>query len=163
MNSNEQFVKVLRSEVPVTLKVLKAFPAGDSHFKPHEKSQSAIQQAWNLVLGQIAIQQALNDEFTIPPNFPALPAQWSDLVDQFAKESSKTIKMLQEEVNDSHFKKPVQFPTGPGELSEFPKTDFLWFILFDNIHHRGQLAVYLRLVGGKLPSIYGPTADEPWF
>ena len=30
------------------------------------------------------------------------------------------------------------------------------------IHHRGQLSVYLRLVDVPLPSIYGPTADEPW-
>ncbi|HUL50369.1 MAG TPA: DinB family protein [Gemmatimonadales bacterium] len=30
------------------------------------------------------------------------------------------------------------------------------------IHHRGQLSVYLRLLEVPLPSIYGPTADEPW-
>ena len=39
--------------------------------------------------------------------------------------------------------------------------DALWFELFDHIHHRGQLSVYVRLAGAKLPSIYGPTADEP--
>ena len=31
----------------------------------------------------------------------------------------------------------------------------------DHIHHRGQISVYMRLAGAKLPSIYGPTADEP--
>jgi uncharacterized damage-inducible protein DinB len=30
-------------------------------------------------------------------------------------------------------------------------------------HHRGQLTVYLRLVGGTVPSIYGPSADDPQF
>jgi uncharacterized damage-inducible protein DinB len=30
------------------------------------------------------------------------------------------------------------------------------------VHHRGQLSVYLRLLDVPLPSIYGPTADEPW-
>jgi uncharacterized damage-inducible protein DinB len=30
------------------------------------------------------------------------------------------------------------------------------------IHHRGQLTVYLRLVDVPVPSMYGPTADEPW-
>jgi uncharacterized damage-inducible protein DinB len=39
--------------------------------------------------------------------------------------------------------------------------DALWFELFDHIHHRGQLSVYVRLAGAKLPSIYGPTADAP--
>lgn len=39
--------------------------------------------------------------------------------------------------------------------------DALWAELHDQIHHRGQFSVYLRLVGAKVPSIYGPTADEP--
>ena len=39
--------------------------------------------------------------------------------------------------------------------------DALWAELHDQIHHRGQFSVYLRLAGAKVPSIYGPTADEP--
>ena len=35
-------------------------------------------------------------------------------------------------------------------------------MLWDQIHHRGQLSVYLRMAGGSVPSIYGPSADEPW-
>jgi uncharacterized damage-inducible protein DinB len=35
-------------------------------------------------------------------------------------------------------------------------------MLHDQIHHRGQFSVYLRMVGGKVPSIYGPSGDEPW-
>lgn len=40
--------------------------------------------------------------------------------------------------------------------------DLLWFLLFDEIHHRGQFSIYLRMADGKVPSIYGPSADEPW-
>ena len=43
---------------------------------------------------------------------------------------------------------------------EAPLGDMLFGFLFDAIHHRGQLSVYLRLVGGKVPSIYGPSGDE---
>ena len=39
--------------------------------------------------------------------------------------------------------------------------DALMAELHDQIHHRGQFSVYLRLAGAKVPSIYGPTADEP--
>jgi uncharacterized damage-inducible protein DinB len=38
---------------------------------------------------------------------------------------------------------------------------FVWGILFDAVHHRGQLSTYLRPMGGKVPSIYGPSADDP--
>ena len=36
----------------------------------------------------------------------------------------------------------------------------LWIALFDVVHHRGQLSTYIRPMGGKVPSIYGPSADE---
>ena len=35
-------------------------------------------------------------------------------------------------------------------------------MICDRIHHRGQLSVYVRMAGGKVPSIYGPSADDPW-
>ena len=37
------------------------------------------------------------------------------------------------------------------------------FVLSHIIHHRGQLSVYLRLLDVPVPSIYGPSADEPSF
>jgi len=36
----------------------------------------------------------------------------------------------------------------------------LWIALFDFIHHRGQLTTYIRPMGGKVPSIYGPSGDD---
>ena len=47
-------------------------------------------------------------------------------------------------------------------MGDIPNIQFLWFILHDHIHHRGQFTVYQRMAGGKVPSIYGPSADEPW-
>jgi uncharacterized damage-inducible protein DinB len=50
-------------------------------------------------------------------------------------------------------------PKTPGKVDKF---ELLKMMLFDHVHHRGQFSIYLRLVGAKVPSIYGPTADEPW-
>jgi len=44
---------------------------------------------------------------------------------------------------------------------EAPIGDFLWFLFFDAIHHRGQLSSYIRPMGGQVPSIYGPSGDDP--
>ncbi|MGZ4779284.1 MAG: DinB family protein [Thermoanaerobaculia bacterium] len=41
-----------------------------------------------------------------------------------------------------------------------PLGDTLWDFFFDAIHHRGQLTSYIRPMGGKVPSVYGPTADS---
>lgn len=47
-------------------------------------------------------------------------------------------------------------------MGDFPVSEVLWLMLMDSVNHRGQFSVYLRMVGGKVPSIYGPSADEPW-
>jgi uncharacterized damage-inducible protein DinB len=56
----------------------------------------------------------------------------------------------------------VKTVTGPKQMSDVRRLDFLWQTLMDMVHHRGQLTVYLRMADGKVPSIYGPSADEPW-
>jgi uncharacterized damage-inducible protein DinB len=40
------------------------------------------------------------------------------------------------------------------------KGEMAWGFIFDLIHHRGQLATYIRPMGGKVPAIYGPSADS---
>ena len=57
----------------------------------------------------------------------------------------------------------VRFFTGPQTMGDISRLDWIWFLLHDEIHHRGQFSVYLRMAGGKVPSIYGPSSDEPWF
>ena len=44
-------------------------------------------------------------------------------------------------------------------VMEGPRRDIFWLIFLDAIHHRGQLSTYIRPMGGKVPSIYGPSAD----
>ena len=50
---------------------------------------------------------------------------------------------------------------GPEKPGKVRGGDLLWFAVMDGVNHRGQLAVYLRMAGGKVPAIYGPSADEP--
>jgi len=65
-------------------------------------------------------------------------------------------------VDDAHLNTTVKFITGPKRMSDLRRLDVLWLLLNDMIHHRGQFSVYLRMAGGKVPAIYGPSADETW-
>ncbi len=50
-------------------------------------------------------------------------------------------------------------------LFSLPRIAMLQVLVLNHlVHHRGQLSVYLRLLGVGVPPIYGPTADtrEPW-
>jgi uncharacterized damage-inducible protein DinB len=63
-------------------------------------------------------------------------------------------------MDEASWNRVAQFYYNGRVVSEQPVGQFLWFIVFDAIHHRGQLSVYLRPMGGAVPAIYGPSADS---
>jgi hypothetical protein len=102
------------------------------------------------------------DPGSLHPKLPPLPQNWKEVIEAFEKVRTRTLEGLREASEESLGSGTVPFLTGPKTPGQWPKMEFLWFLLLDQIHHRGQLSIYLRIAGGKLPSIYGPTADEPW-
>jgi uncharacterized damage-inducible protein DinB len=62
-------------------------------------------------------------------------------------------------IDDERWNAVAQFFYGGKVIAEQPVGQFLWYIHFDAIHHRGQLSAYIRPMGGKVPSVYGPSAD----
>jgi len=65
-------------------------------------------------------------------------------------------------MSEADYNSKIAAPVGPKQMGEVRRADMLWLMLNDSIHHRGQFSIYLRLVGAKVPSIYGPSGDEPW-
>ncbi|HEY3788825.1 MAG TPA: DinB family protein [Urbifossiella sp.] len=62
--------------------------------------------------------------------------------------------------NEEVWNRVAKFYYNGKVVSEQPTGQFLWFVLFGAIHHRGQLSVYLRPMGSTVPAIHGPSADE---
>jgi uncharacterized damage-inducible protein DinB len=89
---------------------------------------------------------------------PAAPAL-GEMVALFTKWSDELVERVAG-MDDKTWEKVAQFYHKGALVSEQPVGEFLWFIHFDAIHHRGQLSAYLRPMGGKVPSIYGPSADS---
>jgi uncharacterized damage-inducible protein DinB len=65
-----------------------------------------------------------------------------------------------ERLDEASWEKKGRFLMGEAPAWEATTSEFAWGFLFDAIHHRGQLSTYLRPMGGKVPSIYGPSADD---
>ena len=148
-------------EHATTLKVLRAFPAEQSAFRPHERSNAALQLAWTFVLEERMMLLAINGESVVGSGFPAPPDSWEKVLDAFEEQHRRLLDRLRS-ASESDYAGTVTFFTGPNQMGDIPTYTFLWSMLSDQIHHRGQLSVYLRMAGGKVPSIYGPSADEPW-
>ncbi|PWT89577.1 MAG: hypothetical protein C5B54_08685 [Acidobacteria bacterium] len=164
MSQKEELLKSWQREAPITLRLLRAYPDDRADFRPHEKSQRAIQLAWMFVKSQITNQRLLDGTFTFPAEFPTEPKRWNDLISAFESELEKHLGKLKYSTDDDLLQtiKIIDPYAGPGQWKDLTKAYFMWFLLCDHIHHRGQLSVYQRLAGGKVPSIYGPSADDPW-
>jgi len=145
-----------------TLRVLRAFPGDKSEFRPHERSSSALKLAWTFVIEESLMLKAVRGEQVLGSGFPPPPEAWDQVLAAFDKVSGDLVTELRDPRN-AELDGTVKFFTGPKQTADFPIVDFVSFMLDDQIHHRGQLSVYVRMAGGKVPAIYGPSADEPWF
>lgn len=161
----QAFLDTFDRECQTTLKVLRAYPEDKLDLKPSDKSKTARELAWVFAaecgLGAHVWNDALANGMPAGGGPPAPPAKWSDLVAGVEK-ALADYRSLVAAASDEDLDRNVHFFTAPKTMGQMSRHQFIWFLLHDHIHHRGQFSVYLRMAGGKLPSIYGPTADEPW-
>jgi uncharacterized damage-inducible protein DinB len=159
----DMFLQTFERECQITTKILKAYPANKADFRPAEKSRTAKELAATFIGEQGIADRAIKGtlDFSKMGNMPKTEGSFSDVITAFENASRETLATVSRASEDD-LNKSVQFPVGPGKLGDFRRMDVLWMTLMDQVHHRGQLSIYLRLVGAKVPSIYGPTADETW-
>jgi len=153
----EFYIDRRRAELPIFLRVLKELPTDAVGYKPHERCPSAQQLVWILTSElkaciDVATQNRAEWQSLPAPPLPAM-------VHLFEQRSNELIDCVSK-MDEGSWNRTAQFYYEGKLVSEQPVSQFLWFILFDAIHHRGQLSAYLRPMGGKVPSIYGPSADE---
>ena len=156
------FVPEFDQEMATTRKALERVPSDKGAWKPHPKSFS-IGHLAQLISGMpgwitnmvttteldLSKQSGYSLEST-----ETLVARFDKLVD----EARAALLAAQE----PDFDVPWSLKMGDRVLLTMPRGANIRSTLNHLIHHRGQLSVYLRLVDVPVPSMYGPTADEPW-
>lgn len=157
MTPREFYLERRRAEIPVFLRVLKSLPADQLGYKPHDRSPSAEQLVWTLTSELRACLDAASQYRAEWKGDP--PPPLNDMLALFERWSNELTDLVAK-MDEPSWNRVAQFYYNGKVVSEQPVGQFLWFILFDAIHHRGQLAAYLRPMGAKVPSIYGPSADS---
>jgi uncharacterized damage-inducible protein DinB len=160
MTEKDMFLQQFRRESEITTRLLKAYPANQADLKPAEKSRSARELGWVFVMVQGIADMALKGKVVLSQPMQPAPASYAEIVTAFEKTYPETAQKIAA-ASDETLNRMIQFPVGPGKMGDFRTIDVLWTMLMDQIHHRGQLSVYLRMAGAKVPSIYGPSADAP--
>ena len=87
------------------------------------------------------------------------PATVEQIVSFYEKHAQQVDDRLAK-LDDAGWNKPGKFLYGGTPVWEDTVGELMWGHLLDAIHHRGQLSTYLRPMGSKVPSIYGPSADD---
>jgi uncharacterized damage-inducible protein DinB len=161
----QQFLDSYDREHATTMKVLRAFPPDKLDFRPHPTSNTAQQLAWTFVMERRLGTNLFHNMFAngLPAGAipPSAPDSWDDLLAALEKAHAEFRELIRS-APDAKLSEKVRFFTGPKKMEDQPLIAWIWMLLSDQIHHRGQFSVYLRMVGGKVPSIYGPSGDEPW-
>lgn len=162
----QTFLDAYQREHETTMRVLRAYPEDRLDLRPHEKCKTARELAWVFVMEGRLGEMVFNDTFekTMAEGGsepPEPPESWDELLDAL-EESHRRFGDLIRSTPDPDLDETVRFFVAPKTMGDIRRLDWLWFLLHDQIHHRGQFSVYLRMADGKVPSIYGPSADEPW-
>ena len=155
----DHYANLLEREMPTTASVLAAVQHGDRNYKPDAKSRSA----WDIAL-HIAqadnwlVQSALKGKFEYDPEAAKKwSAQFKDadaLAAYYRSEMPTTVKQVRSASPEVLLRDVNFFNVITG-----PAVNMVVFSHDHGLHHRGQLASYLRAMGSKVPNIYGPSAD----
>ena len=166
MDFQKDLISEFDSETAMTRKMLDAIPENvDWNFKPHPKSMSIGQLAGHLsdFAGDWAISTLTKDKIEMGPDShfePYIPKSKAELLGKFDKELASTRAALVATTGDV-WEKNWKFSWMGTVYIDGPKYKvFRGPVLNHMVHHRGQMSVFLRLMGAKVPGTYGPSADE---
>ena len=168
MKMTELYKGQLERELPITRRALENVPEGKPDWKPHPKSMPlgylsalvANMPGWVAM----AIKQ---DELDLSPkggkhNAPTVLSTRRELLKTLDESAAKSREAL-DGTSDDHLMTPWRLLVGGNVVMEAPRRVVIEDTFTHLAHHRGQLTVYLRLNEMKVPSIYGPTADDKTF
>jgi uncharacterized damage-inducible protein DinB len=166
MKLTDIFLADLEREIPATRRVLENVPDGRFDWKPHEKS---------MPMGSLAMMVALMpewlgmmiqlDELDIAPkggsSYKPAPMKTAGELVKGLEAAVEKGRVALKGTTDQHLMTHWKLLSGGKVMQDTPRyVQIRDGVLNHWVHHRGQLSVYLRLAGAKIPWIYGPSSDE---
>jgi uncharacterized damage-inducible protein DinB len=168
MKLTEFFREELDREVERSRKAIEQVPSGKYDWKPHEKS---------MIFGYLADMVATiptwitmeveRDELDVaPPKGQGTKAPQKETREDLIKaldDAAAGARAALEKTNDEHLRTNWKLLAGGNVVMEEPRYVMIQETINHWAHHRGQMTVYLRLMGQKVPALYGPSADDKSF
>ena len=148
----------LQREMQTTKRVIAAIPDTQRNYRPDPKARTAWELAWHIVTVDAQfLEEIAEGKFNMEPRYKDEPKTVADMVAWYDQHFTRSIAKVRA-MSGEQLVKILDF-YGAFQLPAFA---YLGFVNNHSIHHRGELATYLRPMGSKVPAIYGPSADEEW-
>jgi uncharacterized damage-inducible protein DinB len=150
-------------ELGTTRKFLERVPEERLSWRPHEKSMTVGKLALHIAQTPEGVLRLSEPDEAAPPDFSAgrpQPGTLREVLDAL-DHSAAYLRQTLPTMDDSRMSDTFRVVQGGRTLMALPRAAFLRSIMLNHwYHHRGQLGVYLRLLGVAVPSSYGPSGDE---
>jgi len=160
----EFFKKQFIEEGTTTRNMLSRVPDDKFDYKPHAKSMDMKRLVMHIadLPGWIHMTFTTDEiDFAKPYDQPEVNNK-EELITYFEKRYNEGLSTLVPE-NEALLNKPWTLRSGDKIYSTDPKIEIIRMSISQQIHHRAQLGVYLRLLNIPIPGSYGPSADENGF
>ena len=144
-------------EAEITKRVIGAVPDAKSEYRPDPNARTAKELAWHIANTDVQFLDGIADlqfKMESPENKPQTSAEVVAWYDENMKRGIERVQTMTAE----QLTTPIEF----FGVFNLPAVAYLGFLNNHSIHHRGELATYLRPMGSKVPSIYGGSYDEPF-
>jgi len=164
LSNRDFFIRRWSVEYPVFVDICKALPPDKLDYRPHRGSRSAGE----LVALLVSLERSCvdlcesgggsyNSKLHVHPD--GRQAALEEMVASYQKHHAALAEKLLG-MDDLIWNRAAWLIRGEQEIILRDSIGgLMWIALFDAVHHRGQLSTYIRPMGGKVPSIYGPSAD----
>lgn len=162
------FLAELDHEVARSRRMLEQVPDDKSDWKPHDKSM-AFGYLANMVatIPMWLTMIVRQDEFDVAPKdgghrewpSPRTSAEYVAALDKAADEAREALRGTTE----ARLQERWHLLAAGTVVSDTTRHEMLRDTMNHWVHHRGQMTVYLRLMGAKVPALYGPSADDKSF
>jgi uncharacterized damage-inducible protein DinB len=162
MPLKDAFIAELKHESALTKKMLERVPMDKADWKPHEKSMTLGRLAVHVAEIPHWISDIINiDEFDFQQHYKPNQATTSEELLKVLDDKMNAAIADLDRMSDEDLMKVWVVKQGDKVYFNLPKGAAIRGWAFSHqIHHRGQLSVYLRLLDVPVPGMYGPTADE---
>jgi len=168
MRLKEFFLAEINREIDRSRRALEQAPAGKYDWKPHEKSMMFGYLAYMVASIPMWITMEINeDELDLAPvGGGKVERKRLDTCEELVQALDKAaadVRSALEKTTDEHLQTKWRLLARGQVVMEAPRYEMIQDTINHWAHHRGQMTVYLRLMGAKVPAIYGPSADDNQF